>query len=89
MRGYQKRVIYLKHTGSHLFDEAYFVVSPTSESMKTDDMIEEANRIIEDSIGAGSGRKRTPASGFLYPFLLGAAASLIVFSAVLFIFSLI
>ncbi len=89
MRGYQKRIIYLKHTGSHLFDEAYFVVSPTGENIKKDDMIEEANRIIEDSIGVGERRLHSRTSGFLYPFLLGAAVSLILFSAVLFIVSIV
>ena len=89
MRGYQKKIIYLKHTGSHLFDEAYFVISPTATAAKKDDMIIEANRIIEESIGAKVKRKKAFAPEFLYPFLIGAATSLVVLSAVLFIFSLI
>ncbi len=89
MRGYQKRIIHLKHTGSHLFDEAYFVISSCGEKHKDSDMISEANRIIEDSIGAERKFKRYTASGFLYPFLLGAAVSVICFSAVLFLVYLI
>ena len=87
MRGYQKRIIYLKNTGSHLFDEAYFVVSPNGEAAKKDDMVVEANRIIEESMGAKKNRKKSFAPGFLYPFLIGAATSFVVLSAVLFIFS--
>ena len=89
MRGYQKKVIFLKNTGSHLFDEAYFVVSPNGAAAKKDDMVIEANRIIEESIGAKDKEKKAFAPGFLYPFLIGAATSFLVLSAVLFIFTLI
>ena len=88
MKGYQKSIIYLKHTGSNLFDEAYFVVSPTATAVKKDDMVIEANRIVEESIGSRNKEKRSLTQGFLYPFLIGAATSFVVLSAVLFIFSL-
>ncbi len=85
MRGYQKRIIYLKHTGSHLFDEAYFIVSPNGEKTRDADMVEEANRIIEDSIGSKGVRKGSSVLGFLYPFLIGVTSALVIFSTVLFI----
>ena len=88
MRGYQKSIIYLKNTGSHIFDEAYFVVSPTGASTKKDDMIIEANRIVEENMGVKSKKKTALTPGVLYPFLIGAATSFVVLSAVLFIFSL-
>ena len=49
MRGCQKKVIFLKNTGSNIFDEAYFVVSKLGEKAKDteENMIIEANRIIE------------------------------------------
>ena len=52
MRGYQKKVIFLKDTGSHLFDEAYFVVSREGEAahIEQSDMVFEANRIIKESL---------------------------------------
>ena len=85
MRGYQKRVIFLKHTGSRLFDEAYFVVSPMSEGAAEGDMVLEANRIIEDNIKKEeSGKVGTGLKG-IYWFLLGAAVSAIVCSTVLFL----
>ena len=50
MRGYQRKVIHIKNTGSYLFDEAYFVLSRDGESLELgeDDMVTEANRIIND-----------------------------------------
>ena len=50
MRGCQKKIVYLKNTGSKIFDEAYFVISDRNErkGQVSDDMIAEANRIIEE-----------------------------------------
>ena len=56
MRGYQKRVVYLKNIGSSVFVEAYFVIK--SDKLNQFDekkrytgakLIEEANRIIEEN----------------------------------------
>ena len=51
MRGYQKRVIYLKNTGSRDFEEAYFVVRQDADDGSSSSlrMIEEANRIIDEN----------------------------------------
>lgn len=52
MRGYQRKVIYLKNTGSAIFDEAYFVVNERADGVKgSADMVSEANRIIEENTG--------------------------------------
>ena len=50
MRGYQRKILHLKNTGSYLFDEAYFVLSRDGEDLHIgeDDMVKEANRIIDD-----------------------------------------
>lgn len=78
MRGYQKKVIYVKNTGSRHFEEAYFVLRPDSEgaSASPDSMILEANRIINENF-----KKRR--EGFFYSkkwhilaFLLGCATTL-------------
>ncbi len=83
MRGYQKRVIYLKNTGSKSFEEAYFVMreSEGSPGVSQDKMIEEANRIIAENFGS-DGR------GFLYTkrwyilaFLAGCAITVVLFIA--------
>ena len=81
MRGCQKRVIYLKNTGSEYFEEAYFVLKNTSDTMKYSDtdIIREANRIIEENIGK---RKRINFKKWLplvLAFIIGAGLSAIIF----------
>lgn len=53
MRGYQRRVIYLKNPGGEYFDEAYFVVRENlpEDSAREGDMVFEANRIISENLG--------------------------------------
>ncbi len=74
MRGYQKRVIYLKNTGSRNFEEAYFIVRAdiSGENCSSDLMIEEANRIIDENFGERRGRLTVFRRYFL-SFVLGAA----------------
>lgn len=92
MRGYEKKVIYLKNTGSHLFDEAIFLVSREGESagIEQSDMILEANRIIEESLEDRESRLRRERGrkifAFLTPFFLGAltSAAIAVASALIF-----
>lgn len=84
MRGYQKKVIFLKDTGSHLFDEAYFVVSRKGEEAHIDqsDMVYEANRIIKESLDGKElrirGERKVAKSGFFIPFFLGALTTLLI-----------
>lgn len=51
VRGCQKRVVFLKNTGSKMFDEAYFIVSddraPTGVGQE--EMLDEAHRIISET----------------------------------------
>lgn len=47
VRGCQKKIIYLKNTGSDVFDEAYFIMSDKCPEVSGEcDMIKEANRIL-------------------------------------------
>lgn len=84
VRGYQKRVIYLKNTGSPLFDEAYFIVSREGEAtgLARGDMVYEANRIIDESLDGesvrGPGARLRRVLSFALPFLLGAVISTVV-----------
>ena len=86
LRGCQKKIVFLKNTGSKLFDEAYFVISDKADSEKIcrTDMITEANRIIDECIGDRDGAYkdgifsklgRIVKRGFL-PFSLGVCLSL-------------
>ena len=52
MRGYKKSVVFLKNTGSSIFEEAYFVLKDkghTTHGAASADMVKEASRIIEES----------------------------------------
>ncbi|MBQ8303251.1 MAG: hypothetical protein IJX97_06920 [Clostridia bacterium] len=91
MRGYQRKVIFLKDTGSSLFDEAYFFVSRKGEEAKVEqsDMILEANRIIKESLGDKEsrlrGEKKFFKKSFLIPFFLGAFITSILILGIYFI----
>ena len=56
LRGAQKQMIVVRTRDSRLFEEAYFVVRRTCPGKQTgaskDDMLGEANRIIEKSMAA-------------------------------------
>ena len=82
MKGYQRKVIFLKNTGSPYFDEAYFVISNDGifESVEQSDMVLEANRIINESFSEPISRiKRERVrkiKEFLLPFFLGVIISI-------------
>ena len=84
MRGCQKKVVFLKNTGSDFFEEAYFVLrSDIPNRRYTDaDIIREANRIIDENIGK---RRRINIRGWLFfavSFILGAILSAIICSLI-------
>ena len=86
MKGCQKKVIYLKNTGCELFEEAYFVVSRAGEVSESDEesMIEEANRIISDSIECEKktrlGRILGRVCTLLFPFVSGVFITALIFA---------
>ena len=86
MRGYQKKAIYIKNTGSQVFEEAYFVVRPDGGGVKNSaDMIIEANRIIEENFKNEKKniylafKKNAPA------FIIGASVSFLLCIAIYFL----
>ena len=91
MRGYQRKVIFLKDTGSHLFDEAYFVVSRRGEeaSIGKSDMIFEANRIIKESLTYSEKRARGIRSllrrDIIIPFSVGSLVSFLITTLIYFL----
>lgn len=79
MRGYQKRIVCLKRTGSPIIEEAYFVLSEgASLEDGRESFLKEANRIIEEN--TGEKRKR---DGRLFPFCLGILSAASVFFALI------
>lgn len=78
MRGYQKRVIYMKNTGSSLFEEAYFIIRSGSENScaaTEAGMVEEANRIIKENIQCKRGGFIYRFRWHIFTFFIGAALS--------------
>lgn len=67
IKGCHKSIIFLKNTGSELFDEAYLVVNPSATERKDRDIVLEASRLINglDDTHQVKGRKR------ILPFIGG------------------
>ena len=84
VRGCQKKIVYLKSTGSDVFDEAYFVVRETAlDKISECDMVKEANRILEECTSLENDRdKKEALFGFLknktVPFLVGTVVGMII-----------
>ena len=93
MRGNEKRVIFVRDTGSRIFEEAYFIlhrgIGENGTSPSTEDMVREAQRIVQESGRSypASARRQKLRSRAL-SFLAGAASAgvLIGGSAALFSF---
>ena len=81
MKGYQKRVIYMKNTGSELFEEAYFVLrcDKGEKSLDTPRMVDEANRIIRENFDNKRGRLLPKIGRYLTAFAVGVVLSVICF----------
>ncbi len=60
MRGYQKRVVFLKNTGSDVFEEAYFILREDTPKSGADDIVFEAQRIVKENTAEKEKRSRTP-----------------------------
>ena len=84
VRGCQKKIVYLKSTGSDVFDEAYFVVREMAlDKMSECDMVKEANRILEECTSLDNViDKREALFGFfknkIVPFLVGIVVGMII-----------
>ena len=76
MRGYKTHVLRVKGTDSEIFGEAiFFLRENASLPEKNGDIIKEANRIIEDSLGYRPCGMDGRENAFLrksLPFLIGA-----------------
>ena len=78
MRGYQKRVIFVKNTGSRHIEEAYFVMRSDESGAKASRalIIEEADRIIKESFGDGRSGFIFRNKWYLLSFFVGCAVTL-------------
>ena len=79
MRGYQKKVIYVKNTGSRHFEEAYFVMRPDGEApVSPDSMIDEANRIIRENFDVGRQSILYSKRWHILAFFIGCAVTFLI-----------
>lgn len=80
MRGSEKRVIFVRDTGSRIFEEAYFIVrrgiSENGQSLSAEDMVREAQRIVQESgCSYPVSARRRRIRGKMLSFLAGAASA--------------
>ena len=80
VKGCERRVIVYKSKDSKYFLEAHFFVKPEICRRDYDkrDILDEANRIIEESCGSRRRRNTKAAIFSLFSFLFGAALSSVV-----------
>jgi hypothetical protein len=79
MRGCQKKVVFVKNTGSDFFEEAYFVLKEEEKlgEISHATMVEEAKRIIDESLGKRKRRFFIFRFKTLFVFLLGFVLSFV------------
>ena len=84
MRGYQKRVIYLKNTGSRHFEEAYFILRENADkkAASSAEVIDEANRIIKENFEKERCSFISSKKWYILAFLIGCAAAFALFSLI-------
>lgn len=71
IKGCHKNIVFLKDTGSELFDEAYFILKPNAKDKREADIISEATKIV-NSLDDGNKNKERGRLGKLIFFLAGA-----------------
>ena len=72
IKGCHKRIIFLKNTGSELFEEAYFIMKPRATEMKESDVVSEATKIVNSfEEKRVLPTKRRGKARWLIPFLSG------------------
>ena len=79
IKGCHKSVVFLKDTGSELFDEAYFVVKPSAKQNGCRDIVTEAKEIASGFLPKKRKRRLwLPVAAFLLGGALGAGLVLFI-----------
>lgn len=71
LKGYQKRVVILKNTGSKMFEEAQFVLKEDYSRASDFDIVSEATRLINDTAIRVEKPPRRKKVSEILPFSLG------------------
>ncbi len=91
VRGCQRRIYVVKNTDSALFEEAYFILkrNPSPQpAVSESEMAEEADRIVKDVYGFAPLCRRRSFGTKILAFVLGAAASSVLFGITALVISL-
>ena len=82
-KGCKKNIIHVKNTGSKYFEQAYFIIKDSfdDDETKFNDMILEANRIVEKSVSKK--RKGLRHMKALLPFGFGVTLSAFVYTLII------
>ena len=71
LKGSEKRIVCMKSAGSRLFCEAFFVLREDAPPSGEQDMLREANRILEESTLSASSSAKKKSKRFWGWFLAG------------------
>ena len=82
LKGCQKKIIFLKNTGSSVFDEAYLVIKPDYEEREDFDIVSEATRIINNSFVGTAKPKKRRGLGSIFLFCAGIIFGAIIATAI-------
>ncbi len=69
LKGCHKSIVFLKNTGSELFDEAYFIVKPNTHPYDDKDIVREATCLVN---GYLEQKQKKKGHGWIFSFLIGA-----------------
>lgn len=88
IKGCHKNIVFLKDTGSKLFDEAYFILKPDAIGKEEGDIILEANKIVNRICPENFNEKEKrgrfgKAVAFILGALLGFGAMLLIHFALI------
>lgn len=75
LRGYQKRIYYVRNPESPFFSEAMFTLKSMPQAPSDTELAEEAKRLVSHMSAAPSARTTRPILGKLAVFMIGAASS--------------
>lgn len=76
VKGCQRKTIHIKETGSRYFEEAYFILKAGIDESedKCGEMIDEAMRIVGESLAVVSGKKKHRRRGYRSLVIFGAGS---------------
>ena len=87
LKGTQKRILQIKSPNSALFEEAYFILKPTSDEARDDDMVTEAERLLASATLPKKKRRFSLSWEDVLVFLAGVALSFVIFGVIALFFA--